>query len=269
MKAKTKQRKYKHNRKQNTANYAVLPIIILVLAIGVSSAIAVSALSPGNGNNNPGSDNPEPDTIITTGMASMSIDPNKLEVYVGAEIQAATAEQSQQKNAEIINNIRAALISSGIDADSINTHRYNIYPIRDYTEYGKSRIIGYRTIHILKVESENINLAGSIIDTAVENGANKVENVLFTLTAETMSQYRIELLADAALNAREKADSIAGALGVSIVKVHMATESYYNYMPYKYSYPMAAGAEYISEPTQITPGQIDISATVTVAFEIA
>jgi uncharacterized protein YggE len=260
------------NRHATKHGYNTLPIVILIFAVlvtglGVGSAIA-SPL-PGNGNGN-GNGNSEHNSITTTGIASMSIDPNKLEIYLGVETQADTAQASQQENAAIINDIRTALISSGIDADSINTNMYNIYPIRDYTEFHRTEnIIGYRTIHILKIESDNVNIAGNIIDIAADNGANKIDNVVFTLNDEDMNQARTDLLADAALSAREKADSIAGALGVQIVRVHAAVEGYYNYMPYRYDMAYAVSESGVSNPTQITPGQIQISATVTVDFEIA
>ena len=271
---KTKTARTTRSTQKTKINYAVIPLVLLVLisGIGIGSVIAASP-SNGNGNGNNGDDNDnQVSSLSTTGTATMGIDPNKLEVYLGVETQSESAQECQQENARIINDIRAALISSGISADSINTHRYNIYPIRDYTNYQKiDNIIGYRTIHILKIESENVNIAGSIIDTAVENGANKIENVLFTMTDELMNQKRTELLGQAASNARQKADSIAGALGVTIIKVLHASEGYSYYTPYRYNtYDLVetAGMGAIEYPTQITPGDIQISATVTVNFEI-
>ena len=249
---------------RDSFNYAVIPIILIVLLSGLGIGTVIA--SPGNRN-----DDDMSNSITTTGTATMSIDPNKLEVYLGVETQANSAQDCQQENAMIINDIRAALISSGIDADSINTYKYNIYPMREYDEWRNTqKISGYRTIHILKIETENVNIAGSIIDTAVDNGANKIENVLFTMTDELMNQKKTELLASAALSAREKANSIAGALGVSIVRVLHATEGYNTYTPYRYNMEYAtAGMASVDYPTQITPGEIQISATVTVDFEIA
>jgi len=271
---KTKTARTTHSTQKTKINYAVIPLALLVLisGIGIGSVIAASP-SNGNGNGNNGDDDNQVSSLSTTGIATMSINPNKLEIYLGVETQSESAQECQQENARIINDIRAALISSGISADSINTYRYNIYPIREYNDWHSvDKIIGYRTIHVLKIESENVNIAGSIIDTGVENGANKIENVVFTLTNEEMNQKRTELLADAAISAREKADTIAGALGVTVIKVLHASEGYSYYTPYRYNtYALAETAAMgsMDYPTQITPGDIQISATVTVNFEIA
>jgi len=256
-----------HEGKGRTFSVMIISFVILAAGVGIGTAIAAPETGPEDG------DYSGQNNIATAGMVSAGIDPNELEVYLGVESHAETARESQQEAAETINDIRAALISGGIAADDISTSSYNIYPVRDYTDWQRTeKITGYRTIHILKIESGNVNIAGNIIDTAVDNGANKVNSVLFTIDDETLNQIKTGLLADAASNAKQKAESIAGALGVQITGVLKATEGY-NYMPYRYTtdYAMLAKAEAggIENPTQITPGDIQVSASVTVEFGIA
>jgi len=212
----------------------------------------------------------EKDTLTVTGSAVVSTEPDKVTVTLGAETERTTALQSQQDNAQIIYAIRAALTALGIPADSIETTSFRISVVRDYRSQ-PYQIIGYKTTHILKITTENIDMAGQIIDAAAGAGANVVNSVTFGLTRDVQSEMREEALEAAARNAREKADSIATGLEVTIIKVTQASEGYVGVSPYRgYDYDMAAGgAAESTPPTEITTGDVDVSATVTVVYEIA
>jgi len=210
----------------------------------------------------------EPKYLIdVNGDARISADPEKVEVYLGAETRASTAKSSQQDNANIMEAVRSSLRLIGISSDDIETTQYTLTVEKHWDRDTEKYVItGYRTTHVIKVESTDINKAGDIIDKAVQSGANVVNDVVFSLTDEKIEEMRLEALRKAGLNAKEKAEAIADALGVDIKGLYRASESYVYYRPYvQRGYEAAiAGAE---APTEISPGQIEVSASLSVSYE--
>jgi len=205
--------------------------------------------------------------IDVNGEAKIGADPEKVEVYLGAETRASTAKKSQQDNADIMQEIRNSLQWIGISSDDIETTQYTLIVEKHWDEDTEKYVItGYRTTHVIKIESTDIDKAGDIIDKAVQSGANVVNNVVFSLTDEKIEEMRLEALRKAGLNAKEKAEAIADSLGVSIKGLYRASESYVTYRPYveRGFEAVAAGAP---TPTEISPGQIEISASLSVSYE--
>jgi len=210
----------------------------------------------------------EPKYLIdVNGNARISADPEKVEVYLGAETTASTAKRSQQDNANIMEAVRNSLRLIGISSDDIETTQYTLTVVKHWDKDTEKYVItGYRTTHVIKIESTDINKAGDIIDKAVQSGANKVDNVVFSLTDEKINEMRLEALGKAGLNGKEKAEAIADSLGVNIKGVYRATESYVTYRPYVQR-GFEAVAAVAEAPTEISPGQIEVSASLSVSYE--
>lgn len=210
------------------------------------------------------------DTLTVTGTSTISASPGQVEIYLGADTERSTALQSQQDNAQAIQNIRNAVIALGIPADSIETTSFRVSPVWDYTTRPYF-IKAYKTTHLLKITSSDTTQAGKIIDAAVNSGSNLVNNVRFSFTKDVQKQLQKQALELAGQNSREKADSIAKGLGVSIVKVVQASEGYVSLRPYYQNYysGLAAGAPSEAAQTQIAAGDVDVSATVSVVYEIS
>jgi uncharacterized protein YggE len=205
--------------------------------------------------------------IDVTGTYSNYVDSDKVDIYVGAQVDADKASDSQQQNAVIMQNIRNGLALKGITSKSVQTTEYSLQQIREWDDIKREYVTkGYRTIHILKIKLTDINKAGEIIDVAVSNGANRVDNIVFGLSDSVEKQMRIQALTEAGKDAREKADAIASGLGISITKVHRASESSVWVTPY-YSMKENLAAGGAAAPTEISPGQIQISASVSVSYE--
>jgi hypothetical protein len=206
--------------------------------------------------------------LDVNGDATVSADPDKVEIYLGTETTAVNAKDSQQENADIMQAIRSSLQSIGITTRDIKTTEYSLTAITHYDEKTEKYVItGYKTTHIIKIQSTDINKAGDIIDKSVQSGANRVNNVVFSLTDAKIKEMRLDTLKKAGTNAREKADAMADSLGVTIKRVYRASEGYVYYQPY-----YAAEKSYVnagvSAPTEITPGQIEIRASVSVSYEL-
>jgi len=245
--------------------------IIVLLILGLIGMSALTALKPVNINLT-GKINGNPveseNSIQVTGQSILNVDPDKAEIIIGIETQEENALDSQQGNAEIMEKVMIALKNNGIKTKDIKTYEYSFYPIRDYNSKSGDyqEIIGYRTTNMIKIMTTDLDNVGKVIDAAASAGANKFQGVSFGLTDEKQEEYINKVLKEASKNSREKADSIADGLGVKIQNILSASESSY-YQPIYRDYDMAKVASGSMESTtEISPGMIQISATVSVSY---
>ena len=99
----------------------------------------------------------------------------------------------------------------------------------------------------------------------LDAGANKVNQISFGLSDAKREQLYTDALADAAKNARVKADAIAEGLGVRITGIVSASEGYVSVTPYYRSLGAAESA--VSYDTEISAGDVSVSASVSVVYE--
>lgn len=204
-------------------------------------------------------------TLDVTGTAKLMVDPDKVEVYVTAETQNESANVSQTQNADIMQAVRSALADIGIRANDTETTSFYLYPVKEYDRDGNVIFSGYKTVHTLKVTSSDLSKAGGIVDAAVGAGANQIDNIVFSLTDSKRDGIKAKVVNSSIDDAKQKADSMASRMGVKIVKVKHFSESSVYISPY----PMYDEKTFsASVPTEITPGQIEVSASVTVTYQI-
>ena len=230
------------------SNWVILTILVLALGLALT-AVFISM--------------PEKtDQIIeVTGSYSVTIEPELARVRIGYVNTESTAERAQEENAEVINAVKAALL--GVEIETLS---FSVYPEYDYS--GTRRVTGYTARHILQIETEDIGSVGGYIDAAVNAGANQIDSIEFDVSDEDREDARAEALSKAAEDARNKADAIADGLGKRVVKVISVTDQSYDFGPVYRDYGFAAVAE-AGVPTEIVPGDLDISASVRVEFGIA
>ncbi|NYZ73572.1 SIMPL domain-containing protein [Candidatus Micrarchaeota archaeon] len=226
------------------------------------------------------SSTPPEHVISTSATATEKVAPDLLQIQIRVQTEAANAKDSQADNADVMADLRAKLKNEGVKDEDIQTVQYSVDPIYDsnymcdrdgYNCHYDSKLTGYRTTQVLSVELSDLDKGGDVIDAAASAGTNQtfVDYVSFTLKDETRSEVVKDLLKEASEEAKSKAQNMASGLGVSLGKPLSASESTYypyysNYKTYAaYDSEMAAGA-----PTVLSEGQIEVSATVSVGYEI-
>jgi uncharacterized protein YggE len=83
-------------------------------------------------------------------------------------------------------------------------------------------IVGYEAVHAYRIDAA-ADAAGTVVDTAVGNGADEVQGVTFTLSDETRADLRQEALEHAMSAARADADTVASSADLSITGVQSAS----------------------------------------------
>ena len=150
-------------------------------------------------------------TISARGHSTAMVEPENLMITLGVSTVAETASEALAENSRIVNDVIAALSALNVSEDEISTTRINIHPeygdVPNPVTGGSSwEMIGYEASNIITIATTQMDKAGEILDGAVGAGANRVDDVRFSASMETIADVRMDLIGQAVLNAREKAE---------------------------------------------------------------
>ena len=210
-------------------------------------------------------------TITVSGTGSVSTAPDEVIISVGVETTHTDPVTAQQENAQKTTKVIDALKGLGIASEDIKTSGYHMYsrtPDDDSPFSGKKEV--YVVTNTVTVTYNDVSRAGDIIDTAVMSGANNVNSVRFTISDEKAQSLRAQALIAAVAQAKTDADTLAGALGVTITGVQDVT-TYGSSTPMVYADTMASGMMEKAAapiPTPIEAGTLDVTATVNIVYAI-
>ena len=140
-------------------------------------------------------------TISVTGQANTSVDPDRLNIRFGVEIQKPTAKEALDENTANMNAIVDAIKATGVTDKEVSTSQFTIYPVYESyqekeTGIYKQKLVGYSVSNIITVETANLGIASEIIDGAVSAGANRVDSVYFSLSPQKKQQVNDDLLSE-------------------------------------------------------------------------
>ncbi|EGL16309.1 MULTISPECIES: SIMPL domain-containing protein [unclassified Paenibacillus] len=198
----------------------------------------------------------KPAAIEVTGDGIVSVIPDQAVIVLGAVTEGESLSPLQAENARIISAVIDSLLQLGISRDNIQTDEFRIDPQYDFQD-GKQIFRGYRVTHLLKITTERVGETGTIVDTAVSKGANSVSGISFRTSQP--QKYSKEALALAVRNAREKAQTIAASLGVTLAAV---PESVREISRQNEPVPFKASVLAASPATPIQPGELQVYAAV-------
>ena len=206
-------------------------------------------------------------TISTTGSGEVSTEADRAVVTVAVTARADTAEAARSAVAANATEMRDALREAGVDDDAVTTASYRVRPISEpVRESGPREVTGYEAVHAYRIETTP-DAAGTVVDTAVGNGATEVYGVSFTLSDETRTELRAQALERAMDAARDDADAIASATDLTVTGVQSASTSG-GYAP-AYEVRETAADSGGSLPTQFDGGSVTVTANVDVTFTAA
>ncbi len=200
--------------------------------------------------------------IRVTGEGIVTVQPNIAQVTLGASTEAMDVTQAQNNNSIIIASIKVALKELGVPEQLIQTVDYSISPQYDYKE-GEQIFRGYKVQHLLRVTIEHIENTGRVIDTAVSNGANIVSEIQF-ITKDT-DQLVQQTLSLAVINSFQKAEAIAGTLGVNLIKTPIQVIENTNLQDGPLPFQATAFAK-SEAATPIQPGTIEFKSYITAEY---
>lgn len=207
-------------------------------------------------------------SITTTGNGVVIAQNNRAVMYLAVETMSSDAKQAAQDNANIMTKVKHAVIGAGAAPDKIETDNYTMYPVYEYDK-GKVKSRKYEVNNRMKVVVEDLTKAGTVMDAAISAGANRIENIMFTV--RNPGKYKDDALREAAQDARRKADIIAASLGKTVTNIISVTDNSVRVSPRNYmmNARMAGGNDIAeSATTPMEGGDAKVESSVTVVFEI-
>ncbi len=201
--------------------------------------------------------------LTVTGESTKSIKPSIAYLNIGVTTNAEDLKDAQKENTTKMNTIIKVIKDNGIDEADIQTSSYNMYPQYDQVTY--SKIVGYNVQHIISVTVREMEKAGSIMDLAVDNGANSSHSMSFGITDEERENIYVEAMKDAINKGQIKANALAEGMKVTIKGPVEVIEGAKGFSPLP-SYDMEMKREEAAS-TSFMPGELKVNATVTLIYE--
>lgn len=254
------------------AGLAVLALLALYLLIlAVSEFKSMRYIGSGVSASN---------TITVSGEGEVTAVPDTATFSVTILERAETVAEAQEIATAKSNDIVAYLESEGIDEKDVQTADYSVYPEYEYStrtcaidEYcvpGKQTLIGYQVSQTITIKVRDTEQAGDLLTGVGELGASQVSGLSFTIDDEEALQASAR--DEAIAQAKEKADELARALGVRVVRIVGFSENgSYPPMPYALGRG-AANFDAVAQETKAAPslpvGENKIYSNVTITYEI-
>ena len=203
-----------------------------------------------------------------TGQAKVAETPDRVYIDIGVSTQAQKSEDAASQNATRLSAVLAAVKHAAGAGAQLTTTEYSISPNYNYPRNGGTpTVVGYTVSNVVQVRLDDLRRVGRVIDVATQSGSNNVQNIRFSLRDERAP--RSEALREAALNARQDADALAGALDLRVVRVLSVDEQSPGVEPVYPRGRLFAQALAVAAPTPVEAGTVDVSATVTLTVEVA
>lgn len=202
-------------------------------------------------------------TVTASGSGKVMAVPNEASMTFGVTTQDANAKKALSKASAAAKNITAALKKAGIAAEDIQTSNVSVYPQQDNQD-GKPVITGYQATISVTAKVKDIGTLGDVITAASDAGADTISGPAFAIAED--SEYRAQAIDKAVADARKSAEAMAKAAGKSVGDVLSMSSANVNVpIPLGERGYSAADAK-ASVP--IEPGQLEVTADVTVVFEL-
>ncbi len=207
-------------------------------------------------------------TVSVGGHGEVNVPPDTASVNIGVDIIADTLDEAQEQATAQATAVIDALKAAGIADEDIQTEYYSVNILRDYSENADpTTITGFEIINQLRVTVRDTDQLGELLDAAVTAGANSIYGVTFYVDDQTAaaSEARVE----AVENAREKAEELAQAAGMTLGPVVAISEG----APPVFGpvYGMGrGGAEMAMDAAAVPvqPGSTTVAVDVTMTFEL-
>ncbi len=238
-------------------------LILLLLVLAVSGIVGISnQIKEGR---YIGQGTQYKNTINVSGEGKVLATPDIAQVNLSVLSDAASVVLAQKDNTDKMNKIIKAMKGLGIKEEDLKTASYNISPRYQYLA-GKSTIIGYEVTQTLEVKIRDLDKVGDILGQAAALGANQVGSLIFTL--DDPKKFQSEARQKAIADAKQKAEDLAGGLGVQLGKIVSFSESVSGEPNPIYYAAEKMGVGGGGTAPEIQTGQNEIQVNVTLAYEI-
>ncbi|WP_253737242.1 SIMPL domain-containing protein [Halohasta salina] len=235
----------------------------------VAAAVAGCLGGAGVGGAGGGSDTGSERTITVSKSGEVTGEPDMAVVRAAIEASGDSQTAVRDELSRRAERLTDALEAAGVDAESITTDRFSIRqrtdrrPVEptDDTDASEPAYVGS---HAFRIEVDDADAAGDIVDTAIEAGADNIGRIAYTLSEERQAELREEALQSALAATRTEAEFVAGEVDASVGDVVTVDTDRDRISPvYETAEDDAAGRS-----TDLQPDDVTVRATATVSYRL-
>ena len=206
--------------------------------------------------------------IWVTGEGEAMAVPDIVTLRLGIEAQAVTVAEAQPQAAGAMDRVMATLIDNGVAEKDIQTQYFSIRQITKWNrESEEETVVGYRVTNMVTAKIRDVDKVGSIIDAVATSGGDLTRIDSISFSVDDPSAYYEEAREKAMADAKAKAEQLAKLAGVKLGKPTYISEGIQT-LPYTYPRGMIEEVSAAAPPTSISPGEMEISLTIQVAYAI-
>lgn len=229
-----------------------------------------------------GSCKEDPRTISLAGESSVSSAPDMAVVDFTIETENLVFKKAREENAQISAKVLNAVRKIGLTEKNINLKNLNVNEWREYDQKERKSVFkGYKANRNFQVNIYDRNLKANetlsekiaqVVNAASESGITRLGSVSYGI--EDDYELKNKALAQAVLNAKEKATIMLNGLGAKLGKVKNVSENTYSPKPYVKTYARmamsmdAAESSPMPSPEAYSEGDMSITSKVNVTFFI-
>jgi uncharacterized protein YggE len=197
-----------------------------------------------------------------SGVGKQTAVPDTATVSLGVTKNAPTVASAQNQVNTTITAVMNKLQQLGIQDTNIKTTNYSVNP-----NYGDTQTItGYSVTQTVEVKISPIDKTNQVIDAGTGNGANMIGQVSFGFSDSMQKSLEDKARKEAVLDAKIKAQSLAGAAGIHLGNIVAVSEDNIG-QPRPFAGAFALTKQDSTAPTSVTPGENTINLTVTLSYE--
>lgn len=203
-------------------------------------------------------------TITVSSTATVRTQPDEAVVDLGVRSESADSATTFAQNAKDMQAVLDALRAAGIAEKDVQTTNVSLQQqVEDRGKPTERHV--FVASNSVQVTIHDLSSVGSVIDAAVNAGADSVNDIRFQLS--NPNTIRTDALSQAVAGARTKADALARAAGAEVVRVVTIDEQ--NYQPPVYRQALAALPAPGAVTPVVPPSSLEVSETISVVWEIA
>ncbi len=255
---------------KNKSSITLVGLTVVLLFAAAAHAPSAAASTPAEAH--------EPPLVTVTGEAEVLVVPDEVILTLGVETWDKDLATAKRQNDAIVARVLGLAEEMGIPSRYVQTDYMNIEP-RYSDGYTKRDFYGYFVRKTIVITLKEITAFEDLLSQALDAGVTYVHGIEFRTTE--LRKHRDQARALAVRAAREKAAALAGELGQEIGKPYRITEEYSGWWSWYSRWWGPAWGQGMTQnviqegggggaPVEgtVAPGQISVTARVSVSFEL-
>jgi hypothetical protein len=216
-------------------------------------------------------------TTTLSAEGKVTVIPDIAKINFSISLENVSIEKLTNENNLKMQTVIDYLKSVNIKEKDIKTTNYSLYPVYEEKCFNdnsgfrrcNSVLVKYKLDQVIEVTIRDFAKLDSIVGKVAELGVNNISNITFSV--EDMEKVQNEAKIQAIKKIMERAGDISNATKVKFGRIINIAENYNNYGAYRdysvSSMKVASEAAMVA-PAPIEAGSKDVTATVSITFEI-